>query len=37
VLANAAAADLPALSPETMAAVQEVYDDLVRPLVHHRW
>lgn len=37
VLANAAAADLPALDPETMAAVQEVYDDLVRPLVHHRW
>jgi aryl-alcohol dehydrogenase-like predicted oxidoreductase len=34
---NAAAADLPALSPETMAAVQAVYDDKVRPLVHASW
>jgi hypothetical protein len=23
--------------PRTIAAVQEAYDDLVRPLVHHRW
>ena len=22
---------------ESMAAVQEVYDSLVRPLIHHRW
>jgi aryl-alcohol dehydrogenase-like predicted oxidoreductase len=34
---NAAAADLPALSAETVAAVQATYDDLVRPLVHQRW
>ena len=37
VLANAAAAALPPLDPATMAAVAAVYDDLVRPLVHHRW
>ena len=37
VLANAAAAALPPLSPATKAAVQQIYDDLVRPLVHHRW
>lgn len=37
VLANAAAADLPPLSAATKAAVQQVYDELVRPLVHHRW
>jgi aryl-alcohol dehydrogenase-like predicted oxidoreductase len=34
---NAAAADLPPLPARTIAAVQEVYDDLVRPLVHDRW
>jgi aryl-alcohol dehydrogenase-like predicted oxidoreductase len=34
---NAAAADLPPLSPETMAAVRAVYDDLVRPHVHQSW
>jgi aryl-alcohol dehydrogenase-like predicted oxidoreductase len=34
---NARAADLSALLPATMAAVQEIYDDCVRPLVHHRW
>jgi aryl-alcohol dehydrogenase-like predicted oxidoreductase len=34
---NAAATDLPALSTETVAAVQETYGDLVRPLVHQRW
>ena len=34
---NAAASDVPALSAETIAAVQETYDDLVRPLVHQRW
>lgn len=37
VIENARAADLPAPSPETMEAVQEVYDSLIRPLVHHRW
>jgi aryl-alcohol dehydrogenase-like predicted oxidoreductase len=34
---NCAASDLPALSPETMAAVQRVYDSGIRPLVHQRW
>ena len=34
---NAAAADLPAVSEETMSAVREVYDDLIRPHVHTRW
>jgi aryl-alcohol dehydrogenase-like predicted oxidoreductase len=34
---NAAAAGLPPLSPETMAAVKAVYDDLVRPHVHSSW
>jgi aryl-alcohol dehydrogenase-like predicted oxidoreductase len=35
--ANAAAADLTPLSPETMKAVQQIYDDAVRPLVHASW
>ena len=35
--ANAAAADLAPLSPDQMAAVREIYDDLVAPHVHHRW
>jgi aryl-alcohol dehydrogenase-like predicted oxidoreductase len=34
---NAAAAGLPALAPEQLAAVADVYDRLVRPLVHDRW
>ena len=34
---NAAAAALPPLSPETMAAVEGVYDRLIREQVHHRW
>jgi aryl-alcohol dehydrogenase-like predicted oxidoreductase len=34
---NMAASDLPPLSSETMAAVQEVYDRLIRPHVHQRW
>jgi aryl-alcohol dehydrogenase-like predicted oxidoreductase len=34
---NAAAADLPPLSPETMAAVKAVYDSRLRPLVHSSW
>ena len=34
---NAAAADLPPLSPETMKAVRAVYDELVRPHVHSSW
>ncbi|MCB8982633.1 MAG: aldo/keto reductase [Ardenticatenaceae bacterium] len=34
---NAAAADFPPLSPETMSAIQAIYDRLVRPQVHQRW
>ncbi len=34
---NAAAVDLPALTPETMAAVARVYDDRIRGLVHANW
>jgi aryl-alcohol dehydrogenase-like predicted oxidoreductase len=35
--ANAAAADLPPLSPETMAAVAALYDERLRPLIHASW
>ena len=34
---NCAAADLATLTPETMAAVQQVYDSRIRPLVHASW
>ena len=34
---NAGASNLPALSPETMAAAQDTYDRLIRPYVHGRW
>jgi len=34
---NCAAADLPPLSDDTMAAVRRVYDQYARPQVHHRW
>ncbi|WP_027344733.1 aldo/keto reductase [Hamadaea tsunoensis] len=34
---NAAAADLPPLGEEVHAAVTEVYDDLIAPLIHDRW
>lgn len=34
---NAAASDLPALSPETMNAIRAVYDTRIRPHVHTRW
>jgi aryl-alcohol dehydrogenase-like predicted oxidoreductase len=34
---NARASDLPLLDAATLAAVQEIYDDAIRPLVHHRW
>ncbi len=34
---NAAAADLPALSDETMADVRSIYDRLIRSSVHHCW
>jgi aryl-alcohol dehydrogenase-like predicted oxidoreductase len=35
--ANAAAAALPPLSPDDLAAVRLVYDELIRPSVHARW
>ncbi len=34
---NAAAADLPTLSAETMAAVRAIYDARIRALVHDQW
>ncbi len=34
---NVRAADLPALSAKTMAAIQRLYDTSVRPQVHHYW
>jgi aryl-alcohol dehydrogenase-like predicted oxidoreductase len=34
---NAAASDLPPLSAETMAAVADIYDRLIRPHVHQLW
>jgi aryl-alcohol dehydrogenase-like predicted oxidoreductase len=34
---NARASDLPALSPETMAQVKAIYDDLIKEQVHQRW
>jgi aryl-alcohol dehydrogenase-like predicted oxidoreductase len=34
---NVKAADLPALSEETISKVREIYDRLVRPEVHHYW
>ena len=35
--ANAAAADLPPLSAETMAAARDIYARLIAPHVHQRW
>jgi hypothetical protein len=34
---NVAAADLPPLPAQTMAAVQAVYDRRLAPEVHQRW
>ena len=34
---NAAASELASLSPVAMAAVQDIYDRLIRPYVHARW
>ena len=34
---NARASDLGPLDADTLAAVQVIYDDAIRPLVHHRW
>ncbi len=34
---NAAAAALPPLSPEALAAAKAIYDELIRPHVHQHW
>lgn len=34
---NVAAADLPPLDASTMAAIEDVYNRHIRPLVHHLW
>jgi aryl-alcohol dehydrogenase-like predicted oxidoreductase len=34
---NCAASGIPPLSPGSMAAVRRIYDERIRPLVHHRW
>jgi len=34
---NVAAADLPPLSDGTMRAVDRLYKERIRPLVHHYW
>ena len=34
---NCRASDLPALTSEQMAGVKRIYDEKIRPLVHHRW
>ena len=34
---NVAAADLPPLSPATMEKIRILYDQQIRPLVHHYW
>lgn len=35
--ANAAADDLPPLSAETMTEIKKIYEEDVKPHVHHRW
>ncbi|MCB2178345.1 aldo/keto reductase [bacterium] len=37
VVDNAAAADLPPISPETMAAIEKLYTEKIKPLVHQYW
>ena len=37
VIDNCGASDLPALTPEAMAAVRQIYDQKIRPRVHNRW
>ncbi|MFP4005162.1 MAG: aldo/keto reductase [Candidatus Hadarchaeia archaeon] len=34
---NTAASDLPDLNDETMERVEEIYEEYVKPQVHHRW
>jgi len=37
VVENCAASNLPDLSPAVMAAVDDIYNRRIRPLVHARW
>ena len=37
VAENCAASDQPALSPEVMQAVEQVYSNKIAPMVHQRW
>jgi aryl-alcohol dehydrogenase-like predicted oxidoreductase len=37
VSSNCAVSELPPLTPETHAAVNRIYDERIRPLVHYRW
>jgi aryl-alcohol dehydrogenase-like predicted oxidoreductase len=37
VAENCAAADVPALTPDAMAAIRRIYDGKIRALVHNRW
>lgn len=37
VSSNCAVSELPPLAPETHAAVNRIYDERIRPLVHYRW
>ena len=37
LLSNLRAAELPALTPEQMQAVRDVYDRKIKPLVHYTW
>jgi len=34
---NVRASDLPAIAPETMDTIRAIYDERIRPLVHHYW
>jgi len=35
--ANAAAADLAAISPATLDRIRVMYEERIKPLVHQRW
>lgn len=37
VMENVAAASLPPLFPQTMRRIEQVYNRLIRPTVHHCW
>jgi len=37
VTENVEAADFPALSDESMSAIDAIYDQKIKPLVHHYW